>query len=63
VDYAHESAVAKDKAQRGIETASPTANPQEVNADRELALVYTEKVEILKSILAAVKAELADRSK
>ncbi len=63
LDYTHNSEVLKDQAQRTIETGSQTSDPQALDQKRELALLCKEMAEILKSILAAVKEETANRRK
>lgn len=58
LDLNHEGEVAKDRAQRAVETQSGDAEQL-----REMALAYKERIEVLKPILAALKEELANRAK
>jgi tetratricopeptide (TPR) repeat protein len=58
LDLSHESEVAKDRAQQAVEKGSGTAA-----GHRELSLIYKERIEVLKPILAAIKEEIANRSK
>ncbi len=58
LDLNHEGEVAKDRAQRAVETQSGEAEHL-----REISLVYKERIEVLKPILAALKEEIANRAK
>jgi hypothetical protein len=58
LDLNHEAEMEKDRAQRALEQ-----NPAVVEEHRELAVVYKERIEVLKPIGTAVKEEIANRSK
>jgi hypothetical protein len=58
LDVNHEGELAKDQAQRAVETQSGDAERL-----REFSLVYKERIEVLKPILAALKDEIANRAK
>lgn len=58
LDLNHESEMEKDRAQRAAEQ-----DPQAVEDHRELAVVYKERIEVLKPINAAIKEEIANRTK
>jgi hypothetical protein len=62
LDYTHEAETEKDKAQSAL-SQDQSGNRTVTDQDRELSLVHEEKVQILKSILAAVKDEIANRNK
>jgi hypothetical protein len=61
LDLNHESETCKDRAQQAAEHG--TARENDVAQLRELALVYKERIEILKPILTAIKDEIANRNK
>lgn len=58
LDLNHEAEMEKDRAQRALEQS-----PQTAEDHRELAVVYRERIEILKPINAAIKEEIANRAK
>lgn len=58
LDLNHEAELAKDRAQRSMEQAPAIASEQ-----RELAIGYKERIEVLKPIVAAIKQEIANRSR
>lgn len=58
LDLNHEAEMEKDRAQRVAEQ-----DPKAVEDHRELAVAYRERIEVLKPIHAALKEEIANRSK
>jgi putative ubiquitin-RnfH superfamily antitoxin RatB of RatAB toxin-antitoxin module len=63
LDCSHESELLKDKAQRAVEAGNQEAGALGADQERELSLTLKERVEIIKPILAAIKEEIANRSK
>jgi hypothetical protein len=64
LDLAHEKELAKDKAQRLVEkNQAATAGGESADELREIALVYQERIEILKAILAGIQEEVANRGR
>jgi len=61
---AHEKELSKDKAQRLVEK-NEAKTPEDETPDllRELAIVYQERIEIVKVMLAAVQEEVANRGR
>ena len=60
LDLNHESEVAKDHAQQATAT---NGDPQQSDELRGLSISYRERIELLKPIAAAVKEEIANRSR
>jgi hypothetical protein len=58
LDLNHEAEMEKDRAQRAAEQ-----DPEAVEYHRELAIVYKERIEVLKPINAAIKEEIANRNR
>lgn len=58
LDLNHEGELAKDQAQRAVETNSGDADRL-----RQMSLVYKERIEVLKPILAAINDEVANHAK
>jgi len=58
LDLNHEAELLRDSMQRSVE-AGGTADEK----SREISLVYKERIEVLKPILAAIKEEIANRQK
>jgi hypothetical protein len=58
LDLNRESELEKDRAQRAAGTGSKDVDPL-----RELSLLYKDRIEVLKPILAAIKEEIANRAK
>jgi hypothetical protein len=58
LDLNHEAEMEKDRAQRAAEQ-----DPEAVEYHRELAIVYKERIEVLKPINAAIKEEIANRER
>jgi hypothetical protein len=58
LDLNRESEAAKDRAQQAVEGGARAAREP-----RELSLLYKERIEILKPILAAIREEIANRSR
>ena len=60
LDLNHESEVAKDRAQQATATNGDASQIEEL---RGLTISYRERIELLKPILAALKEEIANRSR
>lgn len=60
LDLNHESEVANDHAQQ---VTAANGNPQQIDELRGLSISYRERIELLKPILAAVREEIANRSR
>jgi hypothetical protein len=61
LEITHSRELAKDRAQ--TEMQKEQKNQPQIEADRKLALLCNEVIEVLKPILAAVKEEVANRAK
>ena len=60
LDLNHESEVTKDRAQQAMANNGPAGRIEEL---RGLTISYRERIELLKPILAALKEEIANRSR
>ncbi len=60
LDLDHESEVAKDRAQRATEAGT---DPWQIEELRGLTISYRERIELLKPVAAALREEIANRSR
>jgi hypothetical protein len=59
LDLSHEAEMETERAQRTVESGSGN----NVDRNREFAVLYKERIEVLKPVLAAIKEEIANRGK